>query len=407
MNRVFNSGGKMIGSLNGVRILDLTHALGGPFCTLLLKDLGAEVIKIEKPGTGDLTRTRAPLTKARESGTYIMLNRGKKSITLNLKKPKGLNICKELVKKVDVIVENFSTGTMEKLGLSSKELLDINPGLIYASLSAFGHTGPYRKEIGYDPIAQAMGGLTTLTGYPDRPPVHAGPPIADLGTGVFVALAIVSALRHKSNTGEGQVIDISMQDAIWLFTAIEFASNYFIEGVVPQRYGNAVPHASPANMYTAKDGYVIIATAERAQAQNVFRAIGKEDLLESPLCGEQYERIKHKDEIDRLVEAWTSIHTMEEILSALKALEVPCTLVPTYDKVCNDPQLLSREMIIDVEQPLSGKVKNPGSLFKLSRTPGNVNFPAPRLGENNFEVYSDILGYSPAEIEDLKKEGII
>jgi CoA:oxalate CoA-transferase len=397
----------MIGALDGIKILDLTHALGGPFCTLLLRDLGAEVIKIEKPGTGDLTRSRAPLTQANESGTYIMLNRGKKCITLNLKTKKGQNICKELVKKVDAIVENFSTGTMEKLGLSSQELLKINPGLVYASLSAFGHTGPYHKEAGYDPIAQAMGGLTTLTGYPDRPPAHAGPPIADLGTGVFVALAIVSALRHKSLTGEGQVIDISMQDAIWLFTAIEFASNYFIEGVVPQRYGNAVPHAAPANMYQANDGYVIIATAERKQAQNVFRAIGRADLLDSPLCGEQHERIKYKDKIDQLVEAWTSTHTMEEIISALKALDVPCTLVPTYDKVCNDPQLISREMIIEVEQPLSGKVKNPGSLFKLSRTPGNVNFPAPQLGENNFEVYSSFLGYSKGEIEKLKQDGII
>jgi CoA:oxalate CoA-transferase len=397
----------MVGTLDGIRILDLTHSLGGPFCTLLLRDLGAEVIKIEKPETGDLTRSRAPFTKANESGTYIMLNRGKKSITLNLKTRRGKEICKELVKKVDVIIENFSTGTMDKLDLSSKELLKINSGLIYASLSAFGHTGPYRKEVGYDPIAQAMGGLTTLTGYADRPPVHAGPPIADLGTGVFVALAIVSALRHKARTGEGQVIDISMQDAIWLFTAIEFASNYYIEGVVPQRYGNAVPHASPANMYTAKDGYIIIATAERRQAQNVFRAIGRADLLDSPLCGEQSERIKHKDEIDRLVEAWTSIHTVDQIMSALKKLEVPCSLVPTYDKVCNDPQLLSREMIIEVEQPLSGKVKSPGSLFKLSRTPGNVNFPAPQLGENNLEVYSHLLGYSKTEIEDLKKEGII
>jgi CoA:oxalate CoA-transferase len=396
-----------VGTLDGIRILDLTHSLGGPFCTLLLRDLGAEVIKIEKPGTGDLTRSRAPLTQANESGTYIFLNRGKKSITLNLKTRKGQEICKELVKKVDVVVENFSTGTMEKLGLSGETLLKINSGLIYASLSAFGRTGPYRQEIGYDPIAQAMGGLTTLTGYPETPPAHAGPPIADLGTGIFVALAIVSALRHKSKTGEGQMIDISMQDAIWLFTAIEFASNYFIEGIVPQRYGNAVPHASPANLYAAKDGYIIIATAERRQVQDVFRTIGREDMLDTPLCGEQSERIKHKDEIDRLVEAWTRVHTMEEIISALKPLSVPCSSVPTYDKVCNDPQLLSREMIIEVEQPLSGKVKAPGSLFKLSKTPGNVNFPAPQLGENNLEVYSSLLGYSKMEIQDLGKEGII
>ncbi|MBN2062540.1 MAG: CoA transferase [Deltaproteobacteria bacterium] len=397
----------MAGALNGTRILDFTHALGGPFCTMLLKDLGAEVIKIERPGSGDLARSRAPQTKAKEGGTFIMLNRGKKSLTLNLKSEEGLKICKELVKKVDVVVENFSTGTMDRLGLGSAELLKLNPALIYASLTAFGHTGPLRNEAGYDPVAQAMGGLTTLTGYPDSPPVKAGPPVADLGTGTFLALAIVSALNHRVRTGEGQVIDMSMQDAIWLFTAIEFAPNYFIEGTVPRRYGNGVPHATPANLYNAKDGHIIIATAELEQAKGVFRAIGREDLIDSPLCSGQAERIKYKDEIDALVGEWTGTRTMDEILESLKKEDVPCSMVPAYDRVCNDPQLLSREMIIDVEQPLSGRVKVPGSLFKLSRTPGNVSFPAPRLGENNYEILSDMLGYSEHEINRLGKEGII
>jgi CoA:oxalate CoA-transferase len=397
----------MVGSLNGIKILDFSHALSGPFCTLLLRDLGAEVIKIEKPGKGDIARGRVPQTTANESGTFIMLNRGKKSITLNLKSEKGKNICKELVNKVDVVVENFSTGTMEKLGLGSDVLCKLNPGLVYASLSAFGHTGPRKMEAGYDPIAQAMGGLTTLTGYPDKPPVKAGPPIADLGTGVFVALAIVSAINHKVKTGEGQVIDISMQDAVFLFTTIEFGANYFIDGIVPQRYGNGVPHATPANLYTAKDGYVIIATAELAQVQSVFRVIGKAELINSPLCSEQKERIKYKDQIDALVENWTRTRTVDEILEVLKKADVPCTLVPTYDKVCNDPQLLSREMIIDVDQPLSGKVKTPGSPFKLSRTPGNVNYPAPSLGENNYEVYSGMLGFNEQEVSELKQSGII
>lgn len=397
----------MIGALDGTRVLDFTHALGGPFCTLLLKDLGAEVIKIEKPGSGDLARNRTPQTEALESGTFIMLNRGKKSITVNLKSEKGRNICKDLVKRVDVVVENFSTGTMERLGLGSNDLCELNPGLIYASLSAFGHKGPLKEESGYDPVAQAMGGLTTLTGYPEQPPVKAGPPIADLGTGVFLALAIVSALNHKLRTGEGQVIDMSMQDAIWLFTAIEFAPNYFLEGIVPGRYGNGVPHATPANLYKAKDGFIIIATAELNQVRGVFRVIGREELIDSPLCSDQAERIKYKDKIDDLVEGWTNKRSMEEILAALKKADVPCSMVPTYDRVCNDPQLLSREMIIDVEQKLSGRVRVPGSLFKLSKTPGNVSFPAPCLGENNAEVYSEMLGYSEDDISQLEKEGVI
>jgi CoA:oxalate CoA-transferase len=271
------------GALNGVKVLDFTQSLGGPFCTLLLKELGAEIIKIERPLLGEVVRARAPLTMAQESGTFIILNRGKKSITLNLKSEKGREICRDLAKKVDVVVENFSPGTMDRLGLGSGELCRSNPGLIYASLSAFGHTGPRSTEPGYDPVAQAMGGLTTLTGEPDGPPMKAGPPVADLGGGTFLALAIVAALNHKMRTGEGQVVDISMQDAIWLFTAVEFSPIYFIDGEVPHRYGNAVPHASPANVYKASDGYVIIATAEPAQAEGVFRVVEREDLIGTPL----------------------------------------------------------------------------------------------------------------------------
>jgi CoA:oxalate CoA-transferase len=397
----------MFGALEGTKVLDFTHAVGGPFCTLLLRDLGADIIKIERPGRGDVARTMVPYTNGSESGAFINLNRGKKSITLNLRSAKGLDICKDLIKTVDVLVENFSPGVMDRLGLSSEELLKINPRLIYASMSAFGHTGPRHAEAGYDPVAQAMGGFTTLTGYPDRPPAKAGPAIADLGGGLFVALAIVAALQHRSKTGEGQAIDISMQDCIWLFTAIEHAPHYFLSGQVPQRLGNTVPHATPANLYPAKDGSIIIATAEIAQVENVFRVIGREDLIGTPFCSQPTERLKYKEQIDAVVEAWTKTRSVEEILNKLRNAHVPCSMVPTYDQVCNDPQLLSRDMIIEVEQPLSGKVKTPGSLFKLSRTPGNVRYAAPRLGEHNLEVYSGILGYTETEIAELANDGVI
>ena len=397
----------MAGPLEGTKVLDFTHAVGGPFCTLLLRDLGAEIIKIERTGRGDVTRTMVPLTKGSESGAFINLNRGKKSITLNLRSEKGIDICKDLVKTVDVLVENFSPGVMVRLGLSSEELLKLNPKLIYASMSAFGHTGPRHAEAGYDPVAQAMGGLTTITGYPDSPPTKAGPAVADLGGGLFVALAIVAALQHRSKTGEGQAIDISMQDCIWLITAIEHAPQYFLAGQVPQRLGNTVPHTTPANLYPAKDGSIIIATAEIAQVENVFRVIEREDLIGTKFCAQPTERLKYKEQIDAMVEAWTKTKTVEEILQKLRDAHVPCTMVPTYDQVCNDPQLLSREMIIEVEQPLSGKVKTPGSLFKLSKTPGNVKYSAPRLGEHNLEVYAGILGYTEQEIARFASEGVI
>jgi crotonobetainyl-CoA:carnitine CoA-transferase CaiB-like acyl-CoA transferase len=237
--------------------------------------------------------------------------------------------------------------------------------------------------------------------------MKAGPPVADLGGGTFLALAIVSALHHKLRTGEGQVIDISMQDAIWLFTAVEFSPIYFIDGEVPHRYGNAVPHTSPANLYKTSDGYIIIATAELAQAENVFRVIEREDLINTPLCSQRSERIKRRAEIDAIVEEWTKKRTSEEVIARLRAVDVPCSSVPTYDRVCNDPQLLSRNMIIEVEQALSGKVKTPGSLFKLSRTPGNLKFPAPLIGEHNREVYSGSLGYSGHELDEFAKKGVI
>jgi crotonobetainyl-CoA:carnitine CoA-transferase CaiB-like acyl-CoA transferase len=192
-----------------------------------------------------------------------------------------------------------------------------------------------------------------------------------------------------------------------LFTAVEFSPIYFIEGIVPHRYGNGVPHASPANVYKTSDGYIIIATAEFAQVKNVFRVIGREDLIDTPICADQSVRLSRRLEIDAMVEEWTKKKTAAEVIARLKAVDVPCSLVPDYDQVCNDPQLLSRNMIMEVEQASSGKVKVPGSLFKLSRTPGNPDFPAPRLGEHNREVFSGILGYSASELDELARDKII
>lgn len=397
----------MAGALDGIKVLDFTHVYSGPFCTLLLKDLGAEIIKVERTVGGDPIRNDAPRTEGLEGGTFIILNRGKKSITLNLGEEKGRDICRALAKKVDVVVENFTPGTMDKLGLGSQELCKLNPKLIYASVSAFGHTGPRKDDIGYDPIVQAMGGLASVTGFPDSPPTKCGVAIADFSSGLFAALAIVAALVHRLKTGEGQTIDMSLQDCIWLLSAIEYAPYYFLEGRVPQKTGNGHPTMTPGNLYPAKDGSVIIATGVLAQVQRLFRLIGGEDLVNSPLCSQQSERIKYKGQIDALVAEWTKARSMEEIVNQLKNIDVPCSMVPSFDQVCNDPHLLSREMIVEVEQVVSGKVKTPGSLFKLSKTPGDVKFPAPFHGEHNLEVYSGMLGYTEQEIMNLANDGIV
>jgi CoA:oxalate CoA-transferase len=396
----------MQGALQGIKVLDLTQVYSGPFCTLMLKDLGAEVIKVERPGSGDLVRHDFPHTSALEAGHFINLNRGKKSITLNLQTQKGKEICKEFVKKVDVLVENFSPGTMDKLGLSNKELCQINPRLIYASLSAYGQTGPMRDFSGFDPVAQAMGGLTSVTGFADQP-VRCGVSIADLSSGLFTALAIVTAIYYRSLTGEGQTIDISMQDSIWQLASMEYAPYYFLNNQEPPRLGNGHAAMIPCNLYPTKDGHVIISAGVLAQVRRLYSAMGREDLLETPLCGNQNLRYQHRTEIDNIISDWTRNKPTEEIMTIMKKADVPCSKLPTFGEVCRDPQLLSRNMIIEIEQPLSGKFQTTGSLFKLSKSPGNIQYHAPFMGEHNEEVYTGMLGYSQETITQLSNDGVI
>jgi CoA:oxalate CoA-transferase len=394
-----------MGALEGIKVLDFTQVYAGPFCTLLLKDLGAEIIKVERL-EGDAVRSDAPLTKGLESGTFIILNRGKKSITVNLKTEQGRDICRKLAEQVDVVVENFSCGTMDKLGLGSEALRKLNPGLIYASITAYGHTGPRRDDPGYDPVIQAMGGMTSVTGMPDTP-TKCGVAIADFGAGLFTATAIMAAIVHRIKTGEGQAIDISLQDCIWQLTSIEFSPHYFINGKVPPRLGNGHPAMTPGNLYPAKDGSVRIDTGVLGQVQRLYQVMGREDLINTPLASNQKERINYREEIDTLVTEWTKTRSTEEIMTALRGVDVPCVRIPTFDEVCNDPQLKERAMITNVEQTVSGRVTVPGSVFKLSTTPGDVNISAPFLGEHNNEVYSDMLGYSEQEMAELARNGII
>ena len=396
----------MAGILDGIKVLDFTQVYSGPYCTLLLKDLGAEIIKIERPGSGDLTRNDVPHTEGMEGGAYIILNRGKKSLTVDLKSSQGREICSTLAGKVDVLVENFSPGTMDKLGLGSKEMCASNRGLIYASISAYGQTGPRRDYPGFDPVAQAMGGMTAVTGFPDRP-TRTGVSIGDFSSGFFTALSIVSALFHKLKTGEGQIIDISMQDCIWQLASIEFSPYYFLAGQEPPRLGNGHAAMIPCNLYTTKDGHVIISAGVLSQVHRLYTVMGRQDLISTPLGANQNERYKYRDQIDALITEWTKTLKTEEIIKLLKKADVPCTRLPAFSEVCNDPQLLSRNMIIEVEQAISGKVKTPGSLFKLSKTPGNIQFPAPFLGQHNQEVLSEMLGYTEEKIAALAREGII
>ncbi|MGD0794321.1 MAG: CoA transferase [Dehalococcoidales bacterium] len=399
----------MAGALDGIKVLDFTMWYAGPFCTLLLRDLGAEIIKVERTvkDGGEGPRKNAPRTAAEESGAFIMLNRGKKSVTLNTTSPKGREVARSLAQKVDVLIENFTPGVMDRFGLGSKELCNLNPKLIYASISGFGHTGPRQHDVVFDPVAQAMGGMMSVTGYPDGTPTKVGVPMGDLVTGIFTAVAILAALQYRNRTGQGQAIDMSLQDCVFLPTSMWCGPTYFLDGKVPQRYGNGDEWLTPANLYPAKDGYVYIAAPLLGQTQSVFKTIGRADLLSSPLCAEGNVRIKYKKEIDDVIGQWTKTKNVAEILEALKKADVPCSAVPDFAQVCNDPQIKNREMVIEVEQLLSGKVKTAGSIFKFSKTPGNIKFPAPFLGEHNLEVYGNMLGFSEAELAQMANDGVI
>jgi len=394
-------------ALDDVKVLDFSRMYAGPFCTMVLKELGAEVIKVEIPGGGDGVRNIPPITQGGESYIFVNINRGKKSITLNLNTQRGQEIARELVKKVDVVVENFTPGVMDRLGLGYEELKKVNPGLIYASLSGFGHTGPRRLQPAYDTVAQAMGGFMSVTGFPDNPPTKAGPGLADFVSPLYTTISILAALHYREQGGKGQHIDISMQDSMWAITAVQFAAIYFHTGEVPPRVGNRQLEATPFGTFPARDGYVVIAVVTVGQWENFLRVIGREDLIGVEEYATQVERLKRWQEVDAMIEEWTKTRSVKEIVETLNNAHLPCSPVPTFDEVANDPQLLSREMVIEVEQLLSGNLKVPGSVFKLSETPGEAKYSAPFLGEHNYEIFRDLLGYGEAEINKLAQEGII
>ena len=396
----------MANALQGVRVLDFTQYLSGPHCTSVLSELGAEVIKIEMPGKGEPERQAMPMTPKRESYQFLSYNRGKKSITLNLKSPKGLDIAKKLAALSDVLVENFAADVMDRLGLGYEEISKINPRIIYASISGFGHTGPRRNEVSYDIVGQAMGGLMSVTGYPDREPLKVGVSLADYMGGYNAVIAILAALYYRTLSGEGQAIDISMHDSIWAMVFPDRA-NYFDDYVVPKRYGNRLSSSAPFGVYNARDGYVVICTITDQQWHKVLQAMGREDLIGEPRYATREMRTKNMDEVDSLVQGWCKDKTVDEILGILKKYQVPCSNLPSFDQVANDPHLWSREMIVEVEQPISGKVKLTGSVYKMTKTPGDRRKRAPAVGEHNEEIYCGLLGMEKQELEKLKEEGII
>ncbi len=397
----------MTGPLEGVRILDLSWLLSGPFATMVLGDLGAEIIKLERPQTGDLARGNGPFLDG-ESAYFMSINRGKKSMTIDLQTDRGKEIFLELVKKVDVLVENFVPGTMKRLGLDYETVKEQNPGIIYASISGFGQTGPDSQTRALDIIIQAMGGMMSITGEPDGPPVRPGASLGDITAGLFTAIGILSALHERDKSGQGQMLDISMLDCQLSILENAFG-RYFATGKVPQRIGSRHPIFTPFQAFETKDGAIVVALVGGVRNQwPLFCAIiGRLDLMDDEryLTGEQ--RTDHYDELEPILSQAMKTKTSQEWLKELTEVGIPCGPINTIDKVAEHPQVKHREMIVEVPHPRLGKVKMVNSPVKLSRTPATVRQSAPDLGQDTEKLLSEFLGMSRDEIDELKESEII
>lgn len=378
-------------ALSGVKVIDLTRVLAGPFCTMMLADMGAEVVKIERPKTGDDSRAFGPFLKG-ESAYFMCLNRNKKSIVLDLKSKEDIEIFKRLIAKADVVVENFRPGTMEKLGVGYEELKKVNPGIIYAACSGFGHSGPYSKKPAYDSIIQAMSGLMSITGQPEGIPTRVGASIADIIAGMYTAFGILVALYFRQVTGVGQKVDVAMFDSV--VSVLENAVvRYFVTGEVPTRIGNRHPSIAPFTSYKTKDDYIIIAVGNDRLWEAFCRAVGRLDLLQDERFRTNKDRSMRWALLDEILGEVLKNKTTEEWIQILEEAGVPCGPINTIDKVVKDPQLLARDMIVKTIHSVAGELLVPGIPVKLSETPGKVETPAPLLGEHTEEVLRTWLGY--------------
>ena len=394
------------GLLEGIVVLDLTRVLAGPYCGTLIADMGATVIKVENPTGGDDSRSMGPFING-NSVYYANFNRSKLGCTLNLKTSEGKEIFKELVKKADIIIENYRPGTMEKLGLGYDELKKVNPAIIYGAVSGFGHTGPLSKRAGYDIIGQAMGGLVSTTGWPGGPATRSGTPLGDVLGGLNLAIGILAALVNREKTGLGEKVDVALVDSV--ASAMEnITMIYQATGRIPQRIGNRYESTYPYDSFPANDGDVIIAAGNNKLFSILCEIMEQPELKNDSRFLDVKSRVANHDDLFEIVSTWTKKYSVEEIDKKLNDAGCPASIVNTIDRLVVDRQIAgAREMFPEIEQPGIGKLQITACPQKLTRTKSYPRKAAPLLGEDNIDIYGKLLGFDENKIKELKEKGII
>ena len=393
------------GPLEGISVVDFSQILAGPFCTMLLADMGAEVIKVERPNGGDDTRRFGPPFINGEGAAFMTLNRNKRSIVIDMKNEQGVEIAKKLVADADVLVQNFRPGVLERLGLGYEAVKAINSALVYCTISGFGITGPYKSKGGFDLVAQGMSGLMSITGFPGSPPAKVGVPIADFNTGLYSAYAILSAYINRLKTGKGQHIDASLVESAIAYTLYESAT-YFATGEVSGPLGSAHRMIAPYQAFGTSDGYVNIGAANQANWERMCKAVGRDELLEDDRFTTNADRMAHIEELTTIMEQTFATRTTTEWVATLEEAGVPCGPIYDIKQVYDDPQVKAREMEVEVEHSVAGRIKNIGVPVKLSDTPGSIRFAAPALGQHTDEILGE-LGLSVDEIANMHESGAV
>jgi crotonobetainyl-CoA:carnitine CoA-transferase CaiB-like acyl-CoA transferase len=399
--------------LRDLRVLDISRALAGPFCTMMLGDLGADVIKVERPGKGDESRSWGPPfvgkptdTYPGESTYYLAANRSKRSLTVNLKNREGQEIIKRLAAVSDVLVENFLTGSLDKMGLGYKHLHELNPRLVYCSISGYGRTGPYAEKGGYDFIIQAEGGIMGITGPVEGPPFRVGVSIIDLTTGMFASTAILAALRARDITGEGQLVDLSLLESSAAILA-NVASNYLIGGVEPSRMGNAHFNIAPYEVFRARDRWLTLGALNQRQWENLCTVVERPQIIADPLFATNQNRVANRESLAGVLNEAFAARDAREWIKELHQVGIPSGVINSIEDVFNHPQAQERDLKIEIDHPTIGEVSFPGFPYKFSDTPAQLRRPPPLLGEHTEEILVELLGYSPQEVASYREQGVV